>query len=154
MVTTGIVTVFAVTAGVSFPGATCDFGAGPLPCGELSVGARALTFTLLVVGAALFLKVLHHISRLFKNYARGEIFTRESVRQIRSVGMTVLILGTFQIAALAATVVLMGMDQIVWPAHRPIPLPFAAFVSGALIMLVSWVMELGTDIREENELTV
>jgi hypothetical protein len=120
----------------------------------LRVSARVLAASFLVVGAALALKGLFHLSRLFQNYARGEIFTRESALQISRIGSTVFVLGAFQIVALVATVVLMGMRQIAWPAHRPIPLPFAAFIGGGLIMLVSWVMELGTELREENELTV
>ena len=154
MVLTCVVACVGVVAFFSFPEATCDFGAGPQPCGNLSVGARLVTFALLTVGTSLFLKGLYHLSRLFKNYARGEIFTRESVLQIRRIGSTVFVLGAFQIAVLAVTVVLMGTHQIAWPEHRPIPLPFATFISGGLIMLVSWVMELGTELREENELTV
>jgi len=144
----------AIWGAFALPDATCDFGAGPLPCASLSVGARALTFALLTVGAGLFVKALFHLMHLFNNYARGEIFTRDSVRQIRLMGSTLFVLGAFQIAVLIATLALVSTQQINWPEHRPIPLPFAAFVGGGLIMLISWVMEIGTDLREENELTV
>jgi len=155
MITTCLVACVLLFAGFAFPEkGTCDFGAGPQPCADLSVGARGLTFLLLIIGSALFLRALYHLSRLFKNYARGEIFTRESVLQIRRIGSTVFALGASQIGVLVATLVLVSTHQITWPEHRPIPLPFAAFIAGGLIMLVSWVMELGTELREENELTV
>jgi len=154
MILVCLIACLLVVGSFAFPDATCDFGAGPQKCGELSAGARGLALALLVAGAALGLKGLYHLSQLFTNYARGDIFTRESVRQIKRIGSTALIFGAFEIAVLIATWVLAGFQQITWPEHRPIPLPFGAFVSGALIMLVAWVMELGTELREETELTI
>jgi hypothetical protein len=154
MIATSLGLCFVIWGAFTFPDATCDFGAGPLPCASLTIGARALTFGLLAAGAALFLKAMYHLMQLFNNYARGEIFTRESVTQIRRIGTTLFVLGAFQIAVLVATLALLSARQIAWPDHRPIPVPFVAFVAGGLIMLISWVMEIGTDLREENELTV
>jgi hypothetical protein len=155
MVLTCLIGCILIVAGLAFPdGATCDFGAGDFPCSDLSVAARALAGTAAVVGIALVLKGLYHLSRLFKNYSQGQIFTRESVAQIRKIGMTVFVYGAFQIALLIGTVILMGAQQISWPDDVPIPLPFAAFINGGLILLISWVMEVGTELREETELTV
>jgi hypothetical protein len=154
MIGTCLVLCIATWGAFALPDATCDFGAGPVPCAMLSVSARALTFALLTVGAGLFLKALFHLMRLFNNYSRGEIFTGESVGQIRRIGTTLFVLGACQIVVLVATLALVSARQIAWPEHRPIPLPFTAFVAGGLIMLIAWVMEIGADLREENELTV
>src|SRR5262245_38841328 len=86
MILTCLVGALLVVGAFAFPYASCDFGAGPQRCANLSVGARTLAFSLLIVGAALLLKGLYHLARLFENYARGEIFTRESVLQIRRIG--------------------------------------------------------------------
>jgi hypothetical protein len=133
---------------------TCDFGAGKFPCSDLSVGARVLAGAAGITLVALLLKGLYHLSRLFRNYSQGQIFTRESVVQIRQIGMTVFVYGAFQIAMLVATGVLIGTQQLSWPEDLPIPLPFGAFIVGGLILLISWVMDVGTDLREETDLTV
>jgi DUF2975 family protein len=155
MIATCLVAGVLVPVGLAFPEhTTCDFGAGSQPCGDWSAGERGVAFGLLTIGAALFFTGLYYLSRLFRNYARGEIFTRDSVWQIRRIGWTVFVFGALQVVLLVASLVLIGTDQIARPEHRPISLPFAAFISGGLIILVSWVMELGTELREEHELTV
>src|SRR5687768_5713843 len=59
---------------------TCDIASLRQPCNSLPPLAVTLTFVALAVGLALALAALHRLTRLFGNYARGEIFTRASVR--------------------------------------------------------------------------
>src|SRR5690349_10932173 len=97
MILTTLVACGLIVPAFVFPDqATCDFGAGSQPCGDLSPGVRALALLLLAAGAALLVKGLYHLSRLFRNYARGEIFTVACVRQIRSIGATVFAFGACQ----------------------------------------------------------
>ena len=154
---TCILTALGALAGVFAPQQfTCTVGAARGPCTELSVGAAALVLIGAAVGVALLLKGLYHLSRLFKNYAAGEIFTRESVGQIRKLGETVFAYAIFEIVLLIAAGVLVGMQEpaMNWPTDRPIPIPFASFIAGALIVLIARVMEIGTELREESDLTV
>ena len=151
----GLITCALAVGFFAFPeSSTCDVGGGPIPCLDMTTAERALAFALMTVFFGLAVKILHHLSGLFGNYARAEIFTRASVRQIRKIGSTVFIVGALQIIMLLGQAVLVGTHQITWPEGRPIPLPFGTFLGGALIMLVAWVMELGTELREESELTV
>lgn len=132
----------------------CNVNGLSVPCDQLSPATAV--FALAVVGSivGLLIKGLYHLSRLFGNYAAGQIFTRGSAEQIRRLGITVLVYWVFQILLLVALTVLMATQQFVWPADRPIPIPFVALLAGGIIILISWVMEVGTELREENELTV
>jgi hypothetical protein len=52
--------------------------------------------------------------------------------------------------------VLIGTEQVSLPDNTQLHLqmPFGALITAALILLVSWVMDVGTELREESELTV
>jgi hypothetical protein len=150
-----LVACLIVVVGFASPDtAMCDFGAGRRPCGELTGGELALTVAIGFVILGLFLKGVYHLSRLFKNYADGQIFTRDSVGQIKRIGATVFAYAAFEVLVLIGAIVLMATQQLTWPEDRPLPLPFGSFIVGGLVMLISWVMEVGTELREETELTV
>jgi hypothetical protein len=154
---TCLLTLLGAIAGVFAPNQlTCSVGAARGPCSEMSTGAAALVLIGAAGGVALLLKGLYHLSRLFKNYGAGQIFTRDSVTQIRKLGETVFAYAIFEIVLVIAAGVLLGMQEstMSWPADRPIGIPFASFIAGALIILIARVMEIGTELREESELTV
>lgn len=157
MVVVALATAAIVVLALLFPdGQTCDFNGVRFQCNELSAAAKAFVGLSMIVGIALLLVGLYRLSRLFRHYARGEIFTRESVREIRGLGYLALANALVQVVVLVATVVLIGTEQVSLPDNTQLHLqmPFGALITAALILLVSWVMDVGTELREESELTV
>lgn len=114
----------------------------------LGPGLRLTVSALGLATAAVFLKALYHLRRLASNYARREIFTGDSVRQIRQFGVSCI---------------LWGVVKIVW-AFLPLMIsanpPPATSVTidsiliGAVIVGISWFAEMATALREENDLTI
>ena len=84
---------------------TCDVNGMRRPCSDLAPQVVAFAYVALVGVVALVLAALYRFARLFGNYARGEIFTRASVRELRLVGYIAVANAVFQgvlfIAALA-----------------------------------------------------
>lgn len=157
MVIVGLAAAALVVLALLFPdGQTCDFNGVRFQCSELSAAAKAFVGVSMVVGLALLLAGLYRLSRLFQHYSRGEIFTRDSVREIRGLGYLALANAIVQVVVLVATVVLIGTEQVSLPDNTQLHLqmPFGALITAALILLVSWVMDVGTELREESELTV
>ena len=96
---------------------------------------------------AVGLKGFYHAYRLFGNYGRGEVFTAESARHIRQLGITVLLwFGTNILWASTATAL--------EPAPMSIQFQSDALVTGPIIIVISWFMEMAAEMREENELTI
>src|SRR5262245_21265563 len=81
---------------------TCDVNGVRARCSEMPGGALIFAFVAAGIGTALLLKGLYHLSRLFKNYSAGEIFTHGSVREIKRIGTTVFAYAVFQIGLLVA----------------------------------------------------
>ena len=133
---------------------TCDVNGMRRPCSDLPPQVLAFAHVALVGVVALVLVALHRFARLFGNYARGEIFTRASVRELRLVGYVAVANAVFQgvlfIVALALTV----NGAVESPASLGSDVPWGPILLAGFILLLSWVMDVGAEIREENELTV
>jgi hypothetical protein len=132
---------------------TCDFNGLRQPCSELPPQAVALTFVALIGGLALMLAALHRLARLFGNYARGEIFTRSSVRELRLVGYVAVAYAVFQFVLFIAGLVLAAGGAFE-SANLRFEFPIGPAVMAGFILLLSWIMDVGAEMREENELTV
>lgn len=130
------------------------FGVGGVSFDNMVVGTAGLALgRRLILGAvcafalgALF-KCFYHLRRLFGNYSRGEIFTRESVGQLRQFGVACLLWGVLSFVwglslALSANPV------------KPFRGHFDSLVIGVVIVAISWFMDMAVDLREENELTI
>jgi hypothetical protein len=131
---------------------TCDLGGVRQPCRDLPPGAVALTTVALVGGLTLVWAALYRLARLFGNYSRGEIFTRGSVREIRWLGYVAVAYAVFQLAVfVAALTVFAGAESA---TNLRFDLPIGPVVVASFLLLLSWVMDVGAEMREENELTV
>ncbi len=110
--------------------------------------SRLLLLLVCALTSAVMVKGIFHLRKLFGNYSHGEIFTRESVGQIRQLGITCLLAGGVNILW---TFLRMGIG-----VHRPhsYPLSSDAFPLGIITMVVAWFMEMAVELREENELTI
>jgi hypothetical protein len=133
---------------------TCDIGGVRQACSELP--SEAVTFTVVgVIGSLMLVWVaLHRLSRLFLNYSRGEIFTRGSVREIRVLGYVAAAYAVFQVAMFVAVLAFAANGGGEWPRELRFDFSLGPFVIAFFILLFSWVMDVGAELREENELTV
>jgi hypothetical protein len=94
--------------------------------------------------------------KLFKLYEKGKIFTRDNVRCFRRLGY-ILIIWTF--TSVLYDVVISGILT-----HAPIkPLlfgmslrsaDFTTLIIGGIILVISWVMNEGCKLEEEQALTI
>ena len=106
----------------------------------------------LIVVMDLFLVVafkrLYHLFKLFGNYSSGEVFTTDSARQIRQIGITAVLVGGLNMLTVFVPPALL--------AHSPhaIKLSLLAAFHGVVTIAISWIMEMAAELREENELTV
>jgi hypothetical protein len=94
-------------------------------------------------------KGIYHLYRLFGNYATGNIFTAGSTGQIRQLGITALLWFGVNILFAVATIAFVRPP----PTHR-IPFHFDSLATGVVIIVISWLMQMGAEMREENELTI
>jgi hypothetical protein len=134
---------------------TCAaFGIGGINDGDIFVqtaglplGHRLLLGVVTALTFAVLFKCVYHLYRLFGDYSRGEIFTRESVSQLRQFGVACLLWGVMNFlwkVSLALSV------HPVKPFHGH----FDSFGFGAILIAISWFMDMAVDLREENELTI
>jgi hypothetical protein len=115
----------------------------------------------LVLTVSLILKLLHHLSALFGCYARGEIFTSATVHQFRQVGISLFLLIAVWLYRLISSVILTAVNAqptLAEVADNDIGLdvsnPLGPALIGIMIIVISWVMDVGRELREEQDLTV
>ena len=84
----------------------------------------------------------------------GEIFTRASVRELRLVGYIAVANAIFQGVLFIAALALAANGAVKSPANLGYDVPFGPILVAAFILLLSWIMDVGAEMREENELTV
>ena len=124
------------------------------PCSDLPWQVVAFAYANLIGSVALVLAGLHRFARLFGNYARGEIFTRASVRELRWVSYLAVAYVVFQ-GLLFAAVLAMAADGAIESARSlPVTFGLGPILFAGFFVMLSWVMDVGAEIREENELTV
>jgi hypothetical protein len=115
--------------------------------GELTLGHRLILGAVTLVTCGVLFKCFYHLHRLFGNYSRGEIFTRESVGELRRFGIACLLWGVMSFLWLLSFVVSAHPAQT-FQGHAE------SFAIGAVIIVIAWFMDMAVDLREENELTI
>ena len=132
----------------------CDPNGVLAPCGELSSQARTFLVVAVIGSVALALTGLYRLAQLFGNYSRGEIFTRGSVREIRLLSYVAVAYVVFQFVLFVAMLSLNAGGANEWPSELRFDLPLGPALVATLLSLLAWVMDVGAELREENELTV
>jgi uncharacterized membrane protein YbhN (UPF0104 family) len=145
-----------VLARLTLPGSpSCAINGPEAPgCAELSSQALTFVFVALIGGVALALTALYHLAQLFGNYSRGEIFTRGSVREIRMLSYVAVAFVVFQTVLFVAMLSLNADGAEGWPRELRFDLPIGPALVATFLTLLAWVMDVGAELREENELTV
>jgi hypothetical protein len=114
---------------------------------ELTLGHRLILGAMTAVTCGVLLKCVYHLHRLFGNYSRGEIFTHDSVGQLRKFGIACLLWGV------TSFLWLLSLAVSTHPA-QPFPAHADSLAIGAIIIVIAWFMDMAVDFREENELTI
>jgi hypothetical protein len=116
--------------------------------GDLSLGQRLLVLAMAALTSAVWFKCIFHLDRLFGNYSRGEIFTREAVGQLRQLGITCVMWGVMKVLWVGLSRALSANP------HSPVEVSAEIIPIGIIILVVAWFMDMAVEMREENELTV
>lgn len=106
-----------------------------------------------VLGSGILLKLDFHLIKLFSLYAGGKIFSAENVHQIRQIGITVLLFPALWVLGVIVPSLIPGegLTKVIAIDGRD---PFTELIVGAIIMVVSWIMDVGRELREEQDLVV
>jgi hypothetical protein len=158
----GLIIILTVNDSQRVP-STLDFGGMMYVGGEITWLVKIVVSIGWVLTVLITLKLVHHLTELFGLYARGEIFTSENVRQIREIGVSVFLFVAIWAYGLLASFVLgysgvgtaiasRGMEIRGWGFGLPEPL--TVVLAGIIIVVVSWIMDVGRELREEQDLTV
>jgi hypothetical protein len=150
----GLIAAVTLAGMLTLPGMTCEVAGGRAPCSELAPAAMTFAFVELIASVAIALAGVYRLAQLFGNYSRGEIFTRGSVRELRMLGYVVVAYVIFRVVLFVALLSLVAGGADGWPQDLHVDLPIGHAVAAALIMLLSWIMDVGAELREESELTV
>jgi hypothetical protein len=114
---------------------------------------RTIAWLGTTLGLAVLLKLNFHFIKLFALYSDGKLYHRETVQQIRQIGITfllfpalwvlgVIVASVLPTQELSRTLVSSGQD------------PFNELLVGAIIVVVAWVMDVGRELREEQDLVI
>jgi DUF2975 family protein len=121
----------------------------------VSGGIRALGIVFFTLNVALALTLTLHLVQLFDLYAEGKIFSAENVRQIRRIGITLMLFPA--LAALGLLVPLVAPSEGTSNGARTVAEfvgSIQSLVIGFIVLVVSWVMDVGRELREEQDLVV
>ena len=114
---------------------------------ELTLGNRLILGAVTALAFGALFNCFYRLYRLFGNYSRGEIFTRESVGHLRQFGIACLLWGVMNF--------LWGLSLAI-SAHpaQTVQGHVDSFAIGAVIIVIAWFMDMAVELREENELTI
>jgi hypothetical protein len=131
----------------------------PAPSSGAGFTLQQKAWGLPIAGAVLglWLAVVYQLYRLFGNLAAGAIYTAENVRRVRHVGILCLlwaVLGVLIPVAWSALVAL-GFIEPSDPPKLEVwlswPQSLSSFVAAALILLISWIMDVGLYEKDQAE---
>lgn len=121
--------------------------------GSVPAAAHVISWINSLAVLAIFLKLCFHLIRLFDHYAEGRIFGRENVHQIRQLGITVMLFpALWLLVAIAPAFIPVDGRTALMDYDGAGPLP--EIVLGTIILVVAWIMDVGRELREEQDLWV
>ena len=114
----------------------------------LSLGTRLLLGLVVAMTFCTVFKGYFHLHLLFGNYSRGDIFTRESVGQLRKFGIACLLWGVMRFLFKLTVAISAHPAKDFYFGHAD------SFIIGIIIIVIAWFMDMAVDLQEENELTI
>lgn len=123
---------------------------------SLSLSSKCLGFLITLVPTAATLFMSYFLIKLFKSYEMGEIFSYQNACYLKRTGYALL---TFKITDLLSQFLLGFVLIPKQNGHHIIIVAmngsdFCMIVIAFLIILISWIMTEGYNLREEQRLTV
>ena len=106
-----------------------------------------------VLSSAILLKLDFHLIKLFGLYADGKIFTHDNVHEIRQIGITVLLFPALWVLGLLVPTFIPG-EGLTTTITTDGTDPFTEIIVGTIVLVVSWIMDVGRELREEQDLVV
>ncbi|GBQ64305.1 hypothetical protein AA103196_0830 [Ameyamaea chiangmaiensis NBRC 103196] len=118
-----------------------------IPASQLSMWATSLGACLLVLRFLPGLLVLTFLYRLFNLYAKGEVFTFATTREIRNISCSVLAYSCISLVTHPLMYLLGLFPEIFsWDMQQ-----IDALVLGIILLAVTYVMKIGNRIQEEQK---
>lgn len=142
--------------GGSFPGET------GIPFSDFPFSTKLFLSLFTFIFFGLPVKALYHLSKLFRFYAHGKIFMKEDNGQLKQFGIICLILTCsaplWELLGHLAVSSLKGGVSITTIAikdfYEILPIVTILGVFSLTVLCISWVMERGMEMRENQELTI
>jgi hypothetical protein len=148
---TGLAVLFCF--GFASGGSLISIGEITLPANSTSIGTALLYLIFLTIPYIIVFKGLFHINRLFFYYEKGNIFTAQNVAQLKQIGVTFLLWTGYEIFASVLALCLSAyLKNSMFIDINPSIL--LSLLLGVFFILISWVMDNGRGLHEENELTI
>ena len=132
----------------------------PLPAEamvELPVATRLYGFIVSMLPVGVAIAAMHVLSRLFRLYEQGIVFSTTTVKYYRHLGIIIMlwVLASFLYLPMLSHV----LTYLNPPDHRVIVAQFgmsdlAALLMGGVIILISWVMDEARKLEEEQAQTI
>ncbi len=123
----------------------------------LPLHTRVMSVAVSLLPAGVTVAGLYYLIRLFGLYEQGKIFLRENVAYYRKLGFIIIysMIASIVYSSLMTTVLTLDNP----PGQRMISFgissaEIARLVIGLIVLLVSWIMDIGREIQEEQQLTV
>lgn len=134
-------------------------GMGIQHANDLSASGKLFLTLAMLLASGLALKGFYHLQKLFFYYAKGKIFTTEANGQIKNFGITVCLWPFCNILCILLRNIAVYLTYEIpirmtnTPPDKSVSI-FIPLILGAAIIYISWVMEMGRELREDQELTI
>jgi hypothetical protein len=127
-----------------------------------TASGRIWAFVVVTVVAGLFAWTLLHLYRLFRQLEAGSIYTKQNVYHLRQVGWLSMALAVIQLLLPLLSFMLAELGvladtlvPLVAPPGNGAPLSvgqsFAGVITASLILLASWIMDVGREISDDAD---
>jgi hypothetical protein len=116
--------------------------------GRNVTGPSGTGFTPQFVTYGVSLLIVYQLYRLFGSLAAGAIYTHENVRRVRRVGFLWLL---WAVLGVLAPVAWNALDPASVRYTFSVPDTLSAFVGAGLLLLASWIMDVGRHEKDHAE---
>jgi hypothetical protein len=161
-----IVSAWNILSGPTWAGFSVELGPYRVTGDHMStIPLKAWSLFIVIVVFALLGGIVFHLQRLFSHLAAGRIYTRENVRHIRWIGILALGMAVVQLVVPPMSFALIEsgvIDRALVSAtvkgslgtRNALllgPASLSGFITAALVLLVSWIMDVGRETRDEAD---
>ncbi|HEY8521373.1 MAG TPA: DUF2975 domain-containing protein [Gammaproteobacteria bacterium] len=121
-----------------------------------TAGIKVYALLVVALAAGLSLAALLTLRALFADLAAGAIYTAKNVARLRRLGVLTLAMAAAGIVVPVASAALVAAGwidaaSVTRSDHAVGPDPFSLFITGGIILLASWIMEVGRQASDEAE---